>query len=255
VVRADFRRGAVPFGEWSQPRPELPDLASVVEYAISLGPRPGRAVWVLATDLWTQTIALPVAKVAGLKPDDLAQALAFEAESFSGIPAYESAIGAIAFPPSRGERPCWFTQIRTPEREAIVEAVARSGGTLAGIAHPGGIPQRFHQSDSGPFERLELWPDAVIGVRRDAEGRFESRVWNSDPPMNKWQADAANWLKPEPASDEAETLVIDGIADPRERLAPLVNLDEKPALGQWLAAWASRRPPAVRSPRMKPSQC
>lgn len=254
VVRADFRRGAVPFGEWSQPRPELPDLASVVEYAISLGPRPGRAVWVLATDLWTQTLALPVAKVAGLKTDDLAQALAFEAESFSGIPAYESAIGAVAFPPSRGERPCWLTQIRAPEREAIVEAVARSGGTLAGIVHPGGLPQRLYENIDGPFERLELWPDAVIGLRRDAEGRFESRVWNSDPPMNKWQADAANWLKPEPVSDEAETLVIDGIAEPRDRLAPLVNLDDKPALGKWLAAWAGllasrdRRVPVIAAP-------
>lgn len=240
VVRADYRRGAVAFGEWSQPRPELPDLASVVEYALSLGPRPGRAVWVLSTDLWTQTLALPVAKVAGLKADDLDQALGFEAESYSGIPSYESAIGSIAFPPARGERMCWLTQVRMAEREAVVEAVTRAGGSLAGMLHPGGLPQRLHRDDPGPFERLELWPDAVIGLRREVDGTWQTRVWNSDPPLNRWQADAATWLRANPISEEAETLTADGLAEPHDRLAPVVALDDANRLKQWLAAWAAR---------------
>ena len=239
VVRADFRRGAVPFGEWSQPRPELPDLASVVEYALSLGPRPARAVWVLATDLWTQTLGLPVAKVAGLKATDLAQALAFEAESFSGIPAYESNIGAVAFPPAKGERVCWFTQVRQPDRDAIAEAVVRSGGSLAGLLHPAGLPQRLHGTDGGSFERLELWPDVVLGLKRDVDGRYESRVWNSDPPLNKWQSQSAGWIHPDPISNEAETLTADGLAEPRDRLAPVISLEDAGSLKAWLAGWAA----------------
>ena len=46
-------------GVWKQPRPDLPDVASLVEAALHLGPRPARKVYVLTTDLWTQALEWP----------------------------------------------------------------------------------------------------------------------------------------------------------------------------------------------------
>ena len=64
VARADFRGGKLA-GVWSRPRPAEPDHASAVELAMSLGEAPGRRVWVLASELSTQQMSGPAAKLAG----------------------------------------------------------------------------------------------------------------------------------------------------------------------------------------------
>ena len=248
VARADFGGGRAPAlaGRWDQPRPELPDIASTVEYALSLGPRPGRAVWVLATDLWTQTLALPMAKAAGLKPDALAQALNFEAESLSGIPAVDATVGVVSFPASRGEQPCWLVQVRTGDIDAVAEAVRRAGAAFAGMTHPGGLPECLTDDPNGPFERIELWPDAVLGVRRSPEGKLDLRVWNTDPPLGRWQPEVGLWLASGTPAGNPETLTAENFAEPKDRPAPVVRLDDPQRLGAWFEAWAAEL--AVRTP-------
>src|SRR5436190_2274628 len=91
VVRADFGSGARPEVRdlWQQPRPAVDDFGLLVESALHLGPHPGKRVWVLSGDLWTQTLPLPLLKVDGISEDELSQALAFEVEPLSGVPALE----------------------------------------------------------------------------------------------------------------------------------------------------------------------
>lgn len=241
VVRADFRNGTglTPCGQWEQLRPDLPDLASAVEYALSLGPIPARSVWVLATDVWAQVINLPLSKAAGLASADLAQVLNFEAESLSNIPAMEATVGVEPLAPSRGERPCWIAQVRIADRDAVADAVRRSGSQLAGICHPGGLPRPLGGNPDAPFGRVELWPDAVIGTRRHPDRRLDIQVWNTDPPMGRWQADAVGWLGPATADEAPVALVADGFASPKDWAGPVVRLDAPDRLAEWLQAWAA----------------
>src|SRR5262245_49733192 len=85
LARADFGPGQKPVLTelWQQPRPDLDDFPSLVELALGLGPKPGRKVWVLSTDLWTQSLSVPFRTVAKLTEKELAQALSYELETLS----------------------------------------------------------------------------------------------------------------------------------------------------------------------------
>src|SRR5262249_55421328 len=98
LLRADFSRGPkiALAGGWQQPRPDLPDLPALVDAALLQGPRPGKRVWVLSTDLWTQTLELATQKAAGIAPAELASALNFEAEALSGLNAFEALVGHVS---------------------------------------------------------------------------------------------------------------------------------------------------------------
>jgi hypothetical protein len=145
VARADFD-GALRSAK-SAPRPVGASAAEAVRAALALGGKAARETWVLDTHLWTQEVKLNPAQVAGLTPDQLGRALAFEAEPFSGIPVGESATG---FRDAGGGT---FNVVQMPraDRDAIVRAVASAGGQLAGIAHPGSAPE-----DDEAL--LEWWP-------------------------------------------------------------------------------------------------
>src|SRR5271154_6470118 len=97
LVRADFSRGPkiALLNLWQQPRPDLPDFASLAEAALIQGPKPGKRVWIFSTDLWTQTLELPANKATGVSASELANALNFEAEALSGHSAFESVVGYV----------------------------------------------------------------------------------------------------------------------------------------------------------------
>src|SRR6266436_3172625 len=97
LVRGDLSGGpqVTLQGVWKQPRPDVPDLAALVEAALHLGPRPARKVLVLTSDLWTQTLELPLHKSADVNAGDLARALNFEAETLSGLSAFEAVVHQV----------------------------------------------------------------------------------------------------------------------------------------------------------------
>ena len=135
VARADFD-GTLHFTK-SAPRSAGVSATDAVRAALALGGKAARETWVLDTDLWTQEVKLNPAQVAGLTPDQLGRALSFEAEPFSGIPVAESATGF------RDEGGGTFNVVQMPRsnHDAIVRVLMSAGGTLAGIAHPGTVPE------------------------------------------------------------------------------------------------------------------
>jgi hypothetical protein len=144
VSRADFD-GPIHTVK-TAPRPAVATLPDAVRMALALGGRTARETWILSPELWTQTVSLSPGQIAGLAPDELARALAFEVEPFSGIAAGDSATG---FRDNGGGSFAVVQMLRT-ERDAIERAVASAGGRLSGIAHPGVVPD-----DEGAW-----WPDA-----------------------------------------------------------------------------------------------
>src|SRR5947209_17102755 len=95
IVRADFTSAHEPAGVWAQPRPDDQEWPMLVEIALALGSRPGGMVFVLCSDLWTQTLTLN-SSAARLSPQDLASALNFEVEALSGNSAFESMVAVQA---------------------------------------------------------------------------------------------------------------------------------------------------------------
>ena len=68
-------------------------IATLTDAAIRLGPKKTGEVWVFANDFWTGVIHLAGDVAAALDIDELEQAIALEAETFSGISAFDSRLG------------------------------------------------------------------------------------------------------------------------------------------------------------------
>jgi hypothetical protein len=239
LIRADL--SAAPktalIGMWDQPRPDLHDLTSLTEAAIFMGPKIGKRVWVLATDLWTQTLELPVAKAAGLAGPQLASALNFEAESLSGHNAFDSVVAHVALAPREGQQPFWIVQGNAVDIAQIDQVVRKEGGRLAGVTHPGGLARAL-TADSGPqagWQRVELWPDAVV-MLHGAPGQITGvQVINSDPQMGRWRASLHDSV---PASGR-ELLTAPGMAaSAGAGVGTPFFLDDQAQLTSWLIAQA-----------------
>src|SRR5258708_7110308 len=80
--------------------------------ALSLGGPVGSQVWVFWEGLWTQTLEMPSAAVAGLPAEQVARTLAFEAETLSGIPGAQSAVDVVPLGiDDQGRQQFWLSQI------------------------------------------------------------------------------------------------------------------------------------------------
>lgn len=129
IARADFD-GAL----WeckTAPRP----ASDAVGTALALGGKAG-AVWVLSEDVFEHRVVLNAAQVTGLTPEQLERALSFEVEPFSGIAVAESVTGFYR----NAEGVFDVIELTLAARDSIVRAVTEAGGRLAGIAHPGSVP-------------------------------------------------------------------------------------------------------------------
>lgn len=241
VLRADLTGRGAPAADqvWAHARPETPDIVAAVDFALSLGPKVGSRVYVLSSDFWLQCPTLSAAKASGLLAADLGMALNFEVEGRSGIPAADGTAAAVTLPPVRGEVPCWTVQIRSGERDAIADAVRRAGSTFGGVTHPAAVPEPLRGQAGVAFQRIELWPDAVVGVRRDATGRLQMKVINTDPPLGRWGSEMGAWLEPGPT----ELLTADNLAATGAFSAPgtqtPIPLSDPVIAGEWVARWAA----------------
>jgi hypothetical protein len=154
VARADFD-GPLRASN-SAPRPAGTSAAEAVRIALTLAVKAAaRETWVLSTDTWTQEVKLNAAQIAGLTPEQLGRALAFEAEPFSGIPVSDSATGFR----EEGGR---FNVVQMPraELDGIARAISGAGGRLSGVAHPGIAPE----DDDALLEWWGLQPARVASA-------------------------------------------------------------------------------------------
>ena len=242
LVRADVR----PSGRADdcrvveRPRPAVDDLLSLVETALRLGPGRARRVLLLTTEVWTQTLALAAGAAAGMSDDEVAQALAFEAEPFSGISAFDSAGVSLPLPRRDDEPQFWFTQMAGSQREQLEYVIGEAGGKLVGIAHPAGLPVVLQTPAPKRWQRVELWPDAVVCLHRDAHGPAQVHVINTGPHTQTWQQDAQLWLGQfEPPELRESLLATDRAATPgQDSAAEPFDLADESALARWLSLWA-----------------
>jgi hypothetical protein len=260
LVRADFGSGTRPevLNLVVQPRPDLPDVGALVDAALALAPKPGRNVWVLSADVWTQTLPLPTVRTASLSADELANALNFEAEGLSGQAAFESTVGFAPQVGNATESVYWIAQVRIADLQLIEEAVVKAGNRVAGICHPGGVPLpvTLRSKINTSWLRAELWPDAVVCVEGAAHGPVSVRVINSAPQLGQWRTEWEQRRASHSGSSHQELLVDVGVAPPAGMTVQgVVQLDDETALRDWLMAWAialAAKVPAV--PFVRPAR-
>jgi Tfp pilus assembly protein PilN len=255
LVRADVRGSDCRVAE--QARPAVDDLPSLVEAALRLGGGRARRVLLLTTEVWTQTLPLPAGAAAGMSDDEVAQALAFEAEPFSGISAFDSLAACLPLPRGVEEPQFWFTQMPASVHDQLEYVVGEAGGKLVGIGHPAGLPRSLRTPPDGRWQRIELWPDAVVCLHRDARGPMHVHVVNTSPHTDTWQQDARLWFGQFEAPEVCEILLASGrAAPPDEALEATESIDlaDEASLSGWLRAWAEqvqqRRPEA---PLLRPA--
>jgi hypothetical protein len=243
LIRADLRPGRAPAVAdlHEERRPAADDLPSLVEAALRLGRARTGNVWVLSSELWTQVLSLPSDALSGLKAEELGRALAFEAEPFSGINALEAAAAAVPLPGEGPQRAFWLTEIAAAQLQQIEDIVKQSGGRLLGMSHPGGLPRPFcpplNQQET--WQRVELWPGAVICVEGGAGRRSSVAVRNSDPKPGHWEADVEQWRASRPAVSATESLHgASGVALDELPVENRLSLEDADASRQFLTAWA-----------------
>ena len=235
VVRADFDGApdaALP-RIWKSPRKPGTGVPEAVRSALALGGLPGTRIWVLAEDFWAQSLALPTAQTDRLAPQELADALAFEAEPFSNLPPGETVVGVRGGKPENSTTPFWVVECARSDMVALQEIATRAGGRLAGASHPGGLPVALDETRAGQaWRRLEKWQAGWVLVQSDGRtavtaqslsaSRLAEAVSSGPERPEGLAADAGVWRE----------LPLAG------RIAPACGLDDDVLLRRWLAAWA-----------------
>ncbi len=239
LVRADFIGDPAPTltNLWQAPAPPGELLPMLAEAAFLLGPTNRTNAYVIASTVATQFLSVPTAKVGGLEGEELLRALSFEAEALSGLNPFESSLGAVPQGEAGGERQYWVTQIATSELQQMDESLSRHKGLLAGVLHAGGLPRNVESGSAGePWQRVEVWNDAIFCVDTSASGSFKLHLIPSPPNRTNWQPEADSWFKGCGPSMHRETLV----SDPSWLSAAGggQSLDEEQVLRTFLTAWA-----------------
>ena len=158
TIRADCSSGAQPALLHLTSCPSGEDLPSSVETALWTGGPVGRKVWILSTEVWTQTLRVPVRAIADLSPAQLRESLAIEAEPVSGIDASQSALACEALHVENGDQRYWVSQIPLFHLDRMVQAVRQRRGRLMGVLHPAGVT-----AIAEPTPAVELWPGVILG--------------------------------------------------------------------------------------------
>lgn len=240
IVRADISGGRIK-ALWREPRPAVDDLPMLVDSALRMGGKCRGKVWVLTTDLWTQALPVESGATRGASQEELAQALAFEVEPLSGISAFESVIGHKALHTDGFHRHFWVIQMPIWQMEQVEESIRMVGGTLGGIAHPGGLPRGVSQRGaSSSWRRVELWPDCVVAVQAVGGKGAEVHVEGVSPSQESWKQPLRDWFETHGPAEQ-RVLLLSRSADFDRGLqdeTEVLDLNDEISLKSWLSAWS-----------------
>ena len=132
-------------------------LADSVSQVISGHPPLAARTIVLSSDVWTQVVALPRLSVSGIEPDELQEALKFEAETLSGIDIDEVAVAWSALGAKDDHQQYWVSAIRQSDLDKVNQLLEQVGCREIAIAHPAGLA-RFGSGASS----IEVWDDLAF---------------------------------------------------------------------------------------------
>jgi len=139
LARIDVRvRGKVAIDSFqTAERPENVAVGKLVEIALTLGPKRIHPVWLYSSDFWTGSIRIPSDLYGIANGDELNHAAILEAETQSGIPAFQSKVAISRIKnDSFGDPQFWVTQIQEDLLNEIHQVFGSFKVKWRGIAHP-----------------------------------------------------------------------------------------------------------------------
>ena len=139
------------------------DIGLSIEALLAAMPGRQKQIYVLTTEVWTQAVTVESRSLRRIDKSQVPQMLAFEAESFSGIPASSARTAILPLDAGPLETTYWVAQIDSTRFAQAADAVAFNGGKLLGILHPAGLPSPITTA-KGDWTRLEQWDDANVVV-------------------------------------------------------------------------------------------
>ncbi len=235
LVRADFEGAREPVLRSMRREPAAAELslAERVERLADGGPL-APATYVLADDAFRQSVELDARALRGLATHDVANAVACEAQLYSGIAAQDA---AFAFVPRRGDattRSFDVLELARAELDDVAQRLRALGSRLRGLRHPAGLPRRLDESAASTrFVRIERWADVTSVVEGTQDGAVEVATHRGTKAIGGALANVAS-----AETAHAESLIAPGITAPPSAGARF-DLAEDAALRQWLVAWAS----------------
>ena len=200
---------------WIRERLSGESLATLADAAIRLGPKKTGDVWVLSTDFWTGVVHLTSDVAAALDGDELEQAIGLEAETYSGISAFESRLGISSLPrDDTGESRWWVTQVSHSDGQSIDQAIKQFGGKFAGAAHAA-LPSfpvclSEDKTTAAPHHwRLHhCFADATIAIRGSGS-EVRDLITLGDLATQRNQAQLRDWCESAPTDQEAFAWITD----------------------------------------------
>lgn len=260
IVRGDLpRRGADSLILWQESRPPVDDLALLIESALRLGGPPGKQVWILDSELWTQILPLPLTAIRQSSPSEIAQALKFEAEALSGISAFDAEIGYQELNTVGGDKNFWCSVTSSSQFKQCVDLLDNENCRLMGYLHPAGLSQSLQASVKDPqrWRRLETWPDLICGVVGGGGVAPVKKLINAVPEGGFWLGEWEEWTGETGAVDAREKLSRGPFNHAVEEEMVSFDIANHDVLNQWLLSWSqhlsSQAPEVARIvPRPKP---
>ncbi|MEZ6087110.1 MAG: hypothetical protein R3C05_03570 [Pirellulaceae bacterium] len=230
------------------------DIGLSAEALLAAMPGHQKQVYVLTTEVWSQAVTVESRSLRRIDKAQVPQMLAYEAETYSGLPAGSARTAIQLLEAGPLETTYWVSQIDSLRFAQAADAIAFNGGKLLGVLHPAGLPDPITMA-KGEWTRLEQWDDAMVVVSRKGrsgvERRFLSEVDEAiESPaaardfLNRSNVDTGAYVEllRQSATISAETLRSD------EEFVDSIDLTNEHDLKTFLAAWSR----ALRSPKELP---
>ncbi|MEM9643484.1 MAG: PilN domain-containing protein [Planctomycetota bacterium] len=166
-------------GVWTRERIPGESTATLVEAALRLGPKNTGDTWVFMNEAWTGVVRLAGDVARVLDGDELDQAIALEAETYSGISAFESRLSFKSLPKDAGgDARWWVTQIPQSDWHEVNQVIRQCRGKLAGMGHPslGAFPADLiddADSSSQPWRLNQAFGETTVSVNGIGDAVYE----------------------------------------------------------------------------------
>jgi len=231
------------------------DIGLSIEALLAAMPGRQKQVYVLTTEVWSQAVTVESRSLRRIDKSQVPQMLAYEAETYSGIPASSARTAIQLLETGPLETTYWVSQIDSVRFAQAADAVAFNGGKLLGVLHPAGLHEPI-TTGKGDWTRLEQWDDASVVVSRQGRSKSERRFLSEIEQAIDTPAAARDYLNRLDIPTGAFVELLHQSAKPASReaygaegeVSHAVDLADEHDLRTFLSAWSR----ALRSPKTLP---
>lgn len=218
----------------------IADLPKAVDAALKDGLRPGRRLWILHDGLPSQLVTVPSAQLAGLSNVQIGQALLFELEQLGGGATQNQQSSQMELRQSDGQAEFWTVHAPKTLIAQLRRTARQFSSRFAGLLHPCGLSSGLSlEAGENGWARLEIWPDAIMGLHKDRDGNAKVWMLPSGAKPKRIQSEIERWIGMLGGKYRLETLG-DGVAiDLMPEESTPVDLEDEQVLGKWLSGWGN----------------